>query len=273
MTTIAVTNRKGGVGKTTHALHLATGLASAGFNTALIDTDSQGHIAVSLDVPRADALYDVLVEKADLDDKMHLVDPGQYSPPQYPSRAHLYVLPAYNKTYRIPHELGEFGTFAFLNMVDEIKRRYQVHFVIIDTSPTLKDFDGSIYLATDAFLYVTEAESLALDGLDNAIAQMMGITQDRKTHLKRDTTILGILPNKVRANTDAHTIGIEELERKYGDLVWEPVTLRTVWTEASLTHQVLYTYAPAHQATQEAWRVVERTVKAIEQWQTARKTN
>ncbi len=271
MTTIAVTNRKGGVGKTTHALHLAAGLASAGFNTALIDTDSQGHIAVSLDVPRTDALYDVLVEKESLQSKVHLVDPMRYSPPDYPSKADLYVLPAYNKTYRIPHELGEFGTFAFLNMVDEIKRMYQVHFVIIDTSPTLKDFDGSIYLATDAFLYVTEAESLALDGLDNAVAQMMGISQDRKTHLKRDTVVLGILPNKIRANTDAHTIGLEELQSKYGELVWEPVSLRTVWAEASLTHQVLYTYAPTSRATQEAWRVVERTVKAIEQWQ--RKTN
>lgn len=267
MTTIAVTNRKGGVGKTTHALHLAAGLASAGFNTALIDTDSQGHIAVSLDVPRTDALYDVLVEKESLQSKVHLVDKSRYSPANYPAKANLFVLPAYNKTYRIPHELGEFGTFAFLNMVDELKRQYQVHFVIIDTSPTLKDFDGSIYLATDAFLYVTEAESLALDGLDNAVAQMMGISQDRRTHLKRETTILGILPNKVRPNTDAHTIGIEELQRKYGDLVWEPVTLRVAWAEASLTHQVLYTYAPSHRATQEAWRVVERTVKAIEQWQ------
>jgi chromosome partitioning protein len=267
MTTIAVTNRKGGVGKTTHALHLAAGLAAAGFNTALVDTDSQGHIAVSLDVPRTDALYDVLVEKVALEDKMFLVDPARYSPPEFPAKASLYVLPAYNKTYRIPHELGEFGTFAFLNMVDEIKRQYRVHFVIIDTSPTLKDFDGSIYLATDAFLYVTEAESLALDGLDNAIAQMMGIARDRKSHLKRETTILGILPNKVRPNTDAHTIGIEELQDKYRELVWEPVTLRTVWAEASLTHQVLYTYAPAHRATREAWRVVERTVKAIEQWQ------
>jgi len=266
MTTIAVTNRKGGVGKTTHALHLAAGLAAAGFNTALIDTDSQGHIAVSLDVPRSDALYDVLVEKAALEDKVFQVDPSRYSPPDYPAKAALYVLPAYNKTYRIPHELGEFGTFAFLNMVDEIKRRFGVHFVIIDTSPTLKDFDGSIYLATDGFLYVTEAESLALDGLDNAIQQMMGIARDRKTHLNRETTILGILPNKVRPNTDAHTIGVEELQGKYKHLVWPPVSLRTVWAEASLTHQVLYTYAPSHRATQEAWRVVERTVKAVEKW-------
>lgn len=272
MTNIAVTNRKGGVGKTTHSLHLAAGLAVAGFSVALIDTDSQGHIAVSLDVPRTDALYDVLVDKQPIQQHIQLVDPAIYSTREHPAKGRLFLLPAFNKTYRIPHELGEFGTFAFLNMVDEMKREFDLHFVIIDTSPTLKDFDGAIYLATDGFIYVTEAEGLSLDGLDNAVAQMMGIARDRKTHLKRDTTVLGILPNKVRTNTDAHTIGLEELQRKYGDLVWEPVALRTVWAEASLTHQVLYTYAPGSRATREAWHIVERTIKAIEAWQT-RKTN
>lgn len=267
MTNIAVTNRKGGVGKSTHALHLAAGLAIAGFNVALIDTDSQGHIAVSLDVPRTDGLYDVLVENEPLEKHLHSVSKEHYSTPDYPAKGNLYMLPAFNKTYRIPHELGEFGTFAFLNMSDQMKSQFDLHFIIIDTSPTLKDFDGAIYLATDGFLYVTEAESLSLDGLDNAVAQMMGIAEDRKRHLNRDTVVLGIIPNKVRSHTDAHTIGLEELEDKYGDLVWDAIALRTVWVEASLTHQVLYTYAPSSKATQEAWRIVERTAEAVQKWQ------
>ena len=45
-----VTNRKGGVGKTTHALTVpkGSGLAAMGFRVGIVDTDSQGHVATSL---------------------------------------------------------------------------------------------------------------------------------------------------------------------------------------------------------------------------------
>ncbi|MEL6527152.1 MAG: ParA family protein, partial [Chloroflexota bacterium] len=62
MTTIAVTNRKGGVGKTTTATNLSCALATVGYRVGIIDTDSQGHISASLSVPRQDSLFDILVD-------------------------------------------------------------------------------------------------------------------------------------------------------------------------------------------------------------------
>lgn len=266
MTTIAVTNRKGGVGKTSHALHIAAGLATVGYRVGLIDTDSQGHIAVSLGIEPTDALYEALVNKAPLDDALFPVIPAEaYATPDYPSRGELRLLSSADKAYRIPRELED-NTFDMLNLVDQMKKAFDLQYVIIDTSPTMTGFDAFIYLATDAFVYVTELEALALQGLNKAVEQMLAIAEDRKQHLKRPTAVLGIIPNKKR-NTALHDLSLEELTALYKHRVWTPVRLNTIWTEASHEHQVLFRYAPSSEAAQEAWAVVGKVVESVQAWQ------
>lgn len=267
MTTISVTNRKGGVGKTSHALHIAAGLATVGYRVGLIDTDSQGHIAVSLGIEPNDALFEVLVNKAPLDDRLFpVIDPDKYSTPDNLARGELRVLSSADMAYRIPKELNEFDTFVVLNLVDEMKKAFDLHYVVIDTSPTLKDLDGYIYLATDAFVYITEVERLALHGLDKAIGQMLVSAQDRQKQLRRPTTVLGIIPNKKR-NTVLHDLKLAEVEKKYPGYVLSPVKLSTVWSEASEMQQTLFRYAPSSEAAQEAWAVVDKVVEAVQAWQ------
>lgn len=60
---IAVTNRKGGVGKTTISTHLAAGLAVLGYNIGLVETDSQSHVAASLGLEQTDDLYELMVNR------------------------------------------------------------------------------------------------------------------------------------------------------------------------------------------------------------------
>lgn len=272
MTTIAITNRKGGVGKTSMSLHIAAGLASVGYRVGLVDTDSQGHVAVSLGIAPTDALFDVLVDGAPLDDaRFPVVNPDTYSTPDHPAKGELRVLSSADKTYRIPHELDEFDTFAVLKLIDRMKAAFDLHYVIIDTSPTLKDLDGYIFLATDAFVYVTEVETLSLHGLDKAIGQMITASEDRVKYVQRPTTVLGIIPNKKRG-TIVHDVKMEELTGKYNALVWQPVKLNTLWAEASMMGQMLFRYAPSSEAAQEAWTVVEKVAEAVQQWQTNAKS-
>lgn len=273
MTTIAFTNRKGGVGKTSMSLHVAAGLATVGYRVGLIDTDSQGHIAVSLGIEPTDALFEVLIEKAPLNDaRFPVVDPDSYSTPDNPARGELRILSSADLTYRIAHELGEYDTFAVLNLADEMKRAFNLHYVIIDTSPTLKDLDGYIYLATDAFVYVTEVEPLALHGLDKAIGQMLVSIDERRKQLHRPTTLLGIIPNKKR-NTVIHDLKLEEVAAKYAGFVWSPVKLSTIWSEATEMKQTLFRYAPSSDAAQEAWAVVAKVAESVQAWQTTNATN
>lgn len=267
MTTIAVTNRKGGVGKTSHALHIAAGLATVGYRVGLIDTDSQGHIAVSLGIEPTDALFEALVNKAPLDDTLFpVIDPDKYSTPDNLARGELRVLSSADYTYRITHELANRAdTFVFLRFIDDMKKAFNLHYVIIDTSPTLKDLDGYIYLATDAFVFVTEVEPLSVQGLSKVIENMLVVARDRQEQMKRPTTVLGIIPNKKR-NTVAHDLTLQELEALYPGFVWKPVRLDTVWTEASMKRQVIFRYAPSSKAARESWAVVAKIVEAEKAW-------
>ncbi|MHC4213977.1 MAG: ParA family protein, partial [Planctomycetota bacterium] len=67
MRTIAIVNQKGGCGKTTVSINLASALAELGQRTLLVDMDSQSHCAVGLAVPEEQieqSIYDVLISKS-----------------------------------------------------------------------------------------------------------------------------------------------------------------------------------------------------------------
>lgn len=262
---IAVTNRKGGVGKSTISLHLAAGLAILGYRVALVDTDSQGHSSLSLNLPQTDGLYRALVKGEDIRDVIVPVPESAYSTEDKPARGGLFVLPAEDRTSQIASEIKD-DPFTFLAFLDEMKRDLKLQIVVIDTSPTIKDLDAQVFLATDAYLYVTETEMLSLHGVEKAIKQNMRVAQNRVQHLNRQTRILGVLPNKVR-KTDSHAYHMEKMEGMFGDRLMRPIALRTMWSEASLMQQPLYTYAPKSNATGDAWRVVRHVISELKAWQ------
>lgn len=270
MSVICVSNRKGGVGKTTISVHMAAGLAAIGYNVGLIDTDSQGHSGLMLGLPEMDGLFAALVDKRPLADCVVPVPAASYSTQDTPSKGNLYVLPSADRTYKIPHMLQNDETFLFFDTVEQMVNDYALDVVVIDTSPTMSMFDGAIYLAADSYLYVTECERLALDGVVTAVDQMQRFVVQRKKHLHRDSSIMGILPNKVR-NTLVHQANVEKLQQEFGDLVWPTVKMRTLWTESSNMGQTVFTYAPTGQEAADAWKIAERVQGAL--WPTTAKSS
>jgi cellulose biosynthesis protein BcsQ len=91
----------------------------------------------------------------------------------------------------------------------------------------------------------------------------------RRQYLGRDSRIIGIIPNKMRADTRNHRHNISKLAAAFPNLVWPPVTLRTIWTEATNAEELIYTYAPSGPEAADAWRLVDRTIKVLEEWETA----
>lgn len=267
---IAFTNRKGGVGKSTFAVHTAAGLAARGHRVGLIDTDSQGHVALMLGLPEENGLYDALIEKKPLDQVMRLVPSEVYSTAALPSTGNLFVLPSSDRTYRIPYMLNPNETLLFLEMLDQMSEWFQLDAIIIDTNPTLNLFDGVVYLAVDGFVYVTECERLALDGVVSALDQLKNFAAQRKRYLNRESCVLGILPNKLRAETRLHRHNISKMVDHFGtEFVWNPVVLRTVWAEAVNSQELVYTYAPDGHEARDAWQVVQRVEAALNDFDAA----
>ena len=272
MTNIAITTRKGGEGKTTLCFHIAAGAATLGARVAIVDTDSQGHISVSLGVDHTDALYDVMVNDAPLRDTVQHIAQSSYSTADFPAKGELFVMPGFNKTAKIASELTNADVLKLLHVVETLKAEYELDYVFFDTSPTVKEFDGYIYLATDAFLYVSQPEKLSIDGLETGLNQLRAAVTRRQKYLKRQSTVLGIVPNKVRSRTDAHNHILQQMKERYGKFLWEPIKLRTAWAEASIFQETLFTYAPSHDATTDAWELTKRTLEAVSEWQSTIKS-
>lgn len=272
MKIIAVTNRKGGVGKSTISTHLAAGMAARGWNVAIVDTDSQGHASLMLGMEEENGLFRLMIDKAPFEEVLRFVPPEHYSPMDNPSKGNLFLLPSSDRTYQIPYMLKPDESFLFLQLMEDMAARFQLDAIIIDTNPTMSLFDGAIYLAADGYVYVTECERLSFDGISKAIDQMDRFGAQRRQYLGRESRIVGIVPNKLRADTRNHRHNIMKLAEAFPGLVWSPVPLRTLWTEATNAEELVYTYAPTGQEAQDAWRIVERTMQVITQWQTEEKS-
>lgn len=267
MKIIAVTNRKGGVGKSTISTHIASGLAARGWNVAIVDTDSQGHASLMLGMPEENGLFGLMIDKRPFDEVLRLVPPEQYTTSDTPSRGNLYLLPSSDRTYQIPYMLKPDESFLFLQLMEDMAEEYELDAIFIDTNPTMSLFDGAIYLAADGYIYVTECERLSFDGISKAIDQMERFGAQRRQYLGRESRIVGIVPNKMRADTRNHRHNIAKLAEAFPGLVWSPITLRTIWTEATNAEELVYTYAPTGQEAADAWSLVDRTIQVILQWQ------
>lgn len=268
MKVVAVTNRKGGVGKSTMAAHIAAGLATIGFRVGLVDTDSQGHCGLMLSMPDENGLFNLLIEKYPIEHVVRAVPPENYSTTDHPAQGALFLLPSSERTFQIPYMLQPDESFLFLQYMDDMAARYQLDTILIDTSPTTSMFDGSVYLAADGFLYVTECERLSLDGIQTAIEHMDRFARQRRQYLNRDSRVVGIIPNKLRADTRLHRHNVAQLAEAFPGLVWSPVTLRVLWAEATNVSELIYTYAPSGVEARDAWNLVNNTAKVLQQWQT-----
>lgn len=265
MKIITVTNRKGGVGKSTMASHLAAGLALKGYRVGLVDTDSQGNASMMLGIQAEDGLFNLLIQKQPLTEVVRYVPKENYGTPK--TQGHLLIVPSSERTYQIPYMLKQDESFLFLETLEAMAQHYQLDYILIDTNPSLSLFDASVYLAADGFIYVTECESMSLQGVKKAFEQMQRFSQQRRKYLHRETRILGIIPNKYRARTLIHQRNVAALQKAFGELVWPPQTLRTIWAEASNYFQPIYLIAPDSEAAHDMLALVDRMEEGLMAWE------
>lgn len=253
---IAVVQRKGGVGKTTISAHLAAGLAARGDNVLLIDTDPQGDSARVMDMQPEDGLFNWLTGAAHAGDVIREVPHEVYATADAPSRGGLYMLPSASRTFAIPMMVQ-----SPLALTEKIAAELDDVFnvIIIDTAPTLSMFDASVYMAGDAFLYVTECEALSAAGLRDGLAQLKQYGDHRqKFGVGEQSGVMGIIPNKMRPGTRNHRANIALMAEEHPGLVWKPISQRTLWSEAQNMGRLIWAYAPGSVEANEADELVSK---------------
>ncbi|MFW5691731.1 MAG: ParA family protein [Chloroflexota bacterium] len=254
MKTLTLINEKGGVGKTTLAIHIAAGLAIRGYRVVLADADAQGHATVSFGLRKDPGLYDLLVRGVPFRDVLKPAPPDRFSAPEQLCKGQLYVVPSNVETRSIPIQISD--AFAVVDRFRELEDLVDI--VVFDTSPTPSLLHGSIYLATDSIIYPTKCEYLSFDGLVESFTHRDMMQQTRSRWGLSDISVMGIVPTMYRASTLVHQENLNKLRSRYGELVWPEVYMRTVWAEASTVGQLVYRFAPDSSAARDMWTIVDR---------------
>lgn len=269
MKIITFLNEKGGVGKTTLAGTIASGLAILGYRVLMVDADPQGHLTISFGVKKQHSLYDLLVRDMEFNDDgiVHPVPNETYMFPnaeknKKAQQGRLFIVPGNRETRLIAQALDT-EPFIIRKRLRELEEDNIVDFVIIDTSPTPSAFHAMIYLATDHIIYPTEVNYLSFDGLVASIQSTTGYSEKRVQSGLEEIKLTGIVPTKFRSKTLEHQEKYKSLKQGFGDKVWHPLPMSVVWEEALARRRSIFNYAYDHPVVQDAWNIVRTTKEKV----------
>lgn len=212
---ISVANQKGGVGKTTTTVNLATILAKKGKKVLLIDADPQGNATsgLGLDKDLEPSTYEILVSDVELEDAM-----------QKTIIKNLRVCPANMNLAGAEVELVSMMSREqrLKEKVDIIKEKFD--YVFIDCPPSLGLVTLNAFTASDSVLIPVQCEYFALEGL----GQLLNTINLVKKHLNKNIRIEGALLTMYDIRTNLSNQVVKEVKKYFDNKVYKTVIPRNV---------------------------------------------
>ncbi|MDG6079412.1 ParA family protein [Erythrobacter litoralis] len=223
MICVAIANQKGGVGKTTTAINVATAMAAIGWKTLLIDLDPQGNASTGLGIPadaRETSSYDVLVDNADIAACLKGSDiPGLDVVPatQDLSGAEIELVSAEDRVFRLRNALAQ-------------SNAYDICF--IDCPPSLGLLTLNALAAADTLLVPLQCEFFALEGLSQLLQTVEHVTERFNANLGIVGIALTMFDRRNRLTDQV----ADDVRDCLGNLVFEAVIPRNVRLSEAPSH-------------------------------------
>ena len=248
---IAITNQKGGVGKTTTSLNLSAALAFMGKSTLLVDMDPQGHSTIScvmnpqsIDI----SLYDVLIRNEDKIENIVLKStiPGLDVAISKISMAKLE-----------PSLLGEIGGhYRLKDTLENVKKKYD--FILIDTPPTLGVITLNSLVAADRILIPIQSSYLSLEGTDDLLETIEKVKKVTNPSLE----IIGVAITMHDRRTNISKDAVDRIKKVFGRKVFRTIVSKSVKLEESPAYkESIFTFAPYSVGARQYKNLAEELIK------------
>lgn len=212
---LSIANQKGGVGKTTTAINLATAMSAVGKRVLLVDLDPQGNASTGLGVKRSSIVkstYDLIFNDAGVTEAaVQSKVPGLSVVPSsiHLSGAEIELVTADRREYRLREAL-------------RVPLPYD--YIIIDCPPSLSLLTLNALVATDSIVVPLQCEFYALEGLSHLVKTVERV----KKHYNPNLSIHGVLLTMFDKRNNLSGLVAHDVREYFGDTVYETVIPRNV---------------------------------------------
>jgi len=248
---IAVTNQKGGVGKTTTCINLASALHQMGCKVLLCDVDPQGNSTSGMGLSKSantQNIYHVLIEEADASSAIVHTKHGDVLPSnRILAGAGVELVNMPQREYRLRHALAPL--------------REYYDYIFIDSPPSLEMLTLNALCAAEGIIVPLQCEYFALEGLGDLVNTLRVI----KKQMNPDLDIEGVLLTMYNGRTNLSLQVAAEVKKFFPGKVYQVVIPRTVRLSEAPSHGMpILEYDPSSRGA-EAYRELARELVAQNQ--------